>query len=668
MSATITWKLNRLRAMSVAEVGWRVRQSASARLQRWGIGLARDVNAGTAVPGSPWVSPLPQELPAPAYVEAADRTLAGRWDILSLRDCRIGFPPRWNRDHKTGVEAPLDFGKDIDPRNERIVGDIKYLWEPNRHLELVTLAQAWHLTREPRFADAARCLLSSWLQQCPYPRGPNWTSSLELGIRLVNWACAWHLLGGDAWAVFAAENGQAVRQRWLRAIYQHCHFISGNLSRHSSANNHLLGELTGLFVASVTWPLWPQSVRWREHARGELEAEAMKQISADGADREQAFWYHHAVADSILLCLLFGRATGIDFSGQFAKRLELMLEFIAAVMDARGHVPMVGDADDALVVRFSRDPEFCPYRSLLATGAVLFGRGDFKALAGRFDDKSRWLLGDKASEQFDALQVATGAPVRLAFREGGYYILGQDFGGPREVKAVVDAGSLGYLSIAAHGHADALAFTLSVGGNEILVDPGTYAFHGQKRWRAYFRGTSAHNTLRVDGEDQSVRGGDFLWARHARARCEQFETGAGRDVFEGVHDGYLRLDDPVLHRRRIEFDKQSMSIEVRDTVECGGEHFVEIHWHLAEHCVARSSGHCVHIERAGLRMRVECPRELDVPALVVGQDDPPLGWISRRLDYKTPSPVIVCKGRVGANTTLVTLFTIETGSCAGSPE
>src|SRR5260221_3802243 len=157
-----------------------------------------------------------------------------------------------------------------------------------------------------------------------------------------------------------------------------------------------------------------------------------------------------------------------------------MLEFIAAVMDAGGHVPMIGDADDAVMVRFSREPEFCPYRSLLATGAVLFGRGDFKAKARCFDEKSRWLLGDAASECFDALSVATAEPARLAFPEGGYYVLGRDFGTPREVKAVVDAGPLGYLSIAAHGPADALAFTLSSCGNELLADSGTYAYHRQK--------------------------------------------------------------------------------------------------------------------------------------------------------------------------------------------
>jgi hypothetical protein len=242
---------------------------------------------------------------------------------------------------------------------------------------------------------------------------------------------------------------------------------------------------------------------------------------------------------------------------------------------------------------------------------------------------------------------------------GGYYVLGRDFDTPREVKAVVDAGPLGYLSIAAHGHADALALTLSAAGNEVLVDPGTYAYHGQKRWRDYFRGTSAHNTLRVDGEEQSVPGGNFMWLAHARAWCEHFETGRERDVFEGVHDGYLRLGDPVLHRRRIEFDKRNMRIEVWDMLECAKEHSVELHWHLAESCVASVSGYAVEIGCANVRMRVECPRDLDAPEVVAGQDHPPLGWISRRLDEKTPSPVIVCRGHIADGTNLVTVIVVR---------
>jgi len=639
MAAGLAWKLNRLRTMTPVEVGWRARNSAAALLERLGLGLAPDAGPGSGACGAPWAEPLPKDFDASHYTATAERILAGRWDVLSLQDCVLGFPPRWSRDPKTGHQAPAAFGKSIDYRDARLVGDIKHLWEINRHLELVTLAQAWHLSGEPRYAAGALRFLDSWLEQCPYPRGPQWTSALEAAVRLMNWAVAWALLG---------EAAAPLRERWAASVYRHCHFIAHNLSRHSSANNHLFGELTGLFVAALAWPRWPESRRWRELARAELEAQGLAQNGADGVNREQAFWYHHEVADMMLLALLFGRANGVAFSGSYARRLEGMLEFIAAVMDAGGHVPMVGDADDAVMVRFSRQPGFNLYRSLLATGAVLFDRGDFKAAAGGFCDKSRWLLGDASAALYDAVPPAPPRPPRIAFAEGGYYLLGADYGTPREVKALVDAGPLGYLSIAAHAHADALALTLSVGGREVLVDPGTYAYHGERRWREYFRGTAAHNTLRVDGADQSVPGGPFLWLEHARARCERFDAGVDRDVFEGAHDGYRRLADPVLHRRRVEFDKRASELLVRDTLECAREHELELHWHLAEDCDARAEGHAVEVVCAGERLRMECPRQLAPPRIVVGREHPPLGWVSRALGVKVPAPTIVCQGRMGA--------------------
>jgi hypothetical protein len=645
--------------MAFAVLLWRTRRAVASVFERRGVGLVHRVEPPAGDAGPAWTPVMPVGFPADRYTAPAERILAGHRDIFALHDCALGFPPRWNRDPKTGIEVALAYGKAIDYRDERAVGDIKYLWELNRHLELVTLAQAWHLTHERRYAEGARALLLSWFEQCPYPLGPNWTSALEVAVRLLNWACAWHLLGGETSPLFAGADGDSFRRGWLRAIHQHCHFIAHNLSRHSSANNHLFGELTGLLVGSVTWPLWPESARWREQSRRELEREAIRQNGADGTNREQALWYQHEVADMMLLCLLFARSAGLAFSRSFGRRLESMLEFVAAVMDAGGHVPMLGDADDGLIVRFSREPDFRPFQSLLATGAVLFGRGNFKAGAGRFDDKSRWLLGDQAERRFHALPALAPWPCKRVFPDGGYYVLGQNFGSRREVKAVVDAGPLGYLSIAAHGHADALSFTLSICGHEILVDPGTYAYHRERRWRDYFRGTAAHNTLRVDGTEQSVSGGSFLWTSHARARCERFESGTERDLFEGVHDGYLRLPDPVLHRRRIEFDKQAARFEIHDTLECAAPHEVELHWHLAEHCRALVSGYTVEISRASERLRLECPRELAPPEVVSGREEPPLGWISRRLDEKSPAPTIVCRGRIASAASLRTVLAID---------
>lgn len=616
--------------------------------------------------GKPWHALQPGVQHVETYRGAADQILAGRFDVFALQGVELGFPPRWNRDPKTGIEAPMTFGKTLNYRDENVVGDIKYLWEPNRHLELVTLAQAWRLTGDAKYAAGCRTLLTSWFDQCTYPLGPNWTSSLEHAVRLLNWSVAWQLLNGADSPLFAGVDGHIFRQRWLDSIYQHCHFIAGHFSKYSSANNHLLGEYMGLFMGARMWPCWSESAHWLEVARAGLEEEALKQNAPDGVNREQGIWYHHEVADMMLLCGLAGRENGVEFPVDYWKQLESMLEFIAAVMDAGGNVPMIGDADDAVMVRFSREPDFNVYRSLLATGAVLFEREDFACKAGRFDDKSRWLLGDGAAATFERLVAPPShgergggdakRELKQTFPEGGYYILGSDFDRHEEVRIVADAGPLGYLSIAAHGHADALAFTLSAGGCEILIDPGTYAYHTQTKWRDYFRGTSAHNTVRVDDEDQSVIGGNFMWLRHAKAWCEQWKSDSARDLFVGMHDGYERLADPVAHRRLIEFDKQSRIIRVADTLVCKGSHRVEIFWHFAEACRVQAGGNEISAQ-CGHRSAVMTMPGCDWrPAILAGQEDPPMGWVSRRFDQKCHSFSVVWSGPIIGSTTLNTVI------------
>lgn len=654
------WKISRLRAMGWREIAYRVQQALHARLEQRGIGLARP-GAPLDRFGMPWCASQPALQDIKPYRAAAERILSGRFDVFALQEAVLGFPPRWNRDPKTGTEAPLTFGKTLNYRDEHVVGDIKYVWEPNRHLELVTLAQAWRLTGELRYAEGCRTLLESWFEQCPYPLGPNWTSSLEHAVRLLNWSVAWQLLGGTDSPLFAGATGEAFRLRWLDSIYRHCHFIAGHFSKHSSANNHLFGEYSGLFIGALMWPCWDASAHWLETARAGLEKEALKQNAPDGVNREQAVWYQHEVADMMLLCGLASKANGADFSADWWNRLEAMLEFIAALMDVGGRVPMIGDSDDAVMVRFSREPGFNAYRSLLATGAVLFERGDFARKAGAFDDKSRWLLGAEGTATFARLAAlpSDSRPAKRAFREGGYYILGDRFDTPDEVRIVTDAGPLGYLSIAAHGHADALAFTMSVGGREILVDPGTYAYHTQKKWRDYFRGTSAHNTVRVDGVDQSVIGGNFMWLKHAKAWCEQWESDAGRDYFSGAHDGYRRLPDPVMHRRSLEFDKAARVLRVADTLTCEGTHQVELFWHFAETCRIQVSGNEISASCGGCTARFAMPGLAWQPAVASGQEMPPLGWISRRFDQKCNSSSVVWAGKISGTTTLETEIRLE---------
>jgi hypothetical protein len=247
--------------------------------------------------------------------------------------------------------------------------------------------------------------------------------------------------------------------------------------------------------------------------------------------------------------------------------------------------------------------------------------------------------------------------VRRAFPDGGYHILGGDFETPREVRLLVDSGPLGYRAIAAHGHADALAILLSVGGKEFLIDPGTYVYHTEREWRDHFRSTAAHNTLRVDGLDQSQISGSFMWSRHAQARCEVWEPGTEADRFVGSHDGYRALPDPVMHRREINWSKPDRTIVVSDLVESQGTHMVERYWHFSEHCQLIVEGSAVIAENQGVRIRL-APEGAPVEVLVKrGDEAEHLGWVSRRFAVKEPTNTLVWRSRITGATTLETRIT-----------
>lgn len=688
----LAWKWNRLRAMSLTEVAHRVQDVVHTKAQLLGLGLAHPTEPRLDKFGAAWVDTLPRDVDVARHRAAAERILLGHFDVFALHDVKLGFPPEFNKDPKSGIVAPLEFGKQLNYRDEALVGDIKYLWEPNRHLALTTLAQAYHLTGEKRYAEGVQRMLTAWFDQCPYPQGVNWVSSLELAIRLLNWSVSWHLLGGINSPLFEGESGQQFLRRWLDSIYQHCHFIIGYESRDSSANNHLLGELIGLFVAAITWPCWPESGHWQHHAAYELEQQGLLQNGPDGVNLEQAIYYQHEVCDMMLFAVLLGRANGCPFSAGFSARLEQMLVFVASMMDKSGHVPAIGDADDALLVGWSQQQGWNLYRSLLATGTVLFQRADFKAKAAQFDDKSCWLLGDAARASFDALAAARVSAagetdpalydnLPQAFPEGGYYILGGDWGSAREVHLVADCGPLGYLSIAAHGHADALAMALSVAGQPILIDPGTYSYHTQQVWRDYFRGTSAHNTVRVDGLDQSEAAGNFLWLRKARAHCEFWRSSSEVDTWIGSHDGYMHLPDHVLHRRKIEYDKVTREILVEDHLQCHGAHRLEWHWHFAPDCIlTRLDAQRIRVQAGTVVLEMLLPPQVQVPLLsanasgatmemdsaaggsvvefIRGQEAPPLGWDAPSFDQKVPTTTVRWQENVSESVTRQIRFRI----------
>lgn len=649
------WYWNRLRCMSADELAYRLQQTAYSQVQRLGLLTASaspqpqfNISASPIIVGT-------QQGNNEHLLLTANKVLSGQLSIFTLKSYPKTPGIHWNRDPLTGTNAPLTFGKTLNYRDKAQVGDIKYLWEPNRHLHLVNIAQAYFVTGKSVYLQGIESHMNSWLEQCPYLRGANWASSLELGIRLINWSITWALIGGLDSPLFSSERGQCLKKRWLSSIYQHADFIFHHFSRFSSANNHLIGEAAGLFIAATQWPHWSSCNRWQNTAQAILERETLKQNADDGVNKEQAIAYQQFVLDFLILAGVTGNYNNRPFSSAYWKRIEKMLEFIASVMDVAGNIPMIGDADDGYVVRLAHNPGWAPYRSLLATGAILFRRGDFKVKAGDIDDKTLWLLGDKSKEQYEQIvSNKQSLPVRRHYPQGGYYIIGSDFESTREVRLIIDAGPLGYERIAAHGHADALSFTLSIAGLEFLIDPGTYAYHVNKRWREYFRGTSAHNTIRMDYQDQSDSGGNFMWRRKANCSCEHWLSNSHRDQFVGVHDGYTRLPDPVIHRRNITYHKMRRTILVEDHIQCEGQHTLEGFWHFAEACQVAVKDNVIIAGNHDHSIELKLLKGHASYEIFHGDTSRPLGWVSRGYNVKRPCSTATWKADISGECTFVT--------------
>ena len=642
----LSWYKNRFSSMSARDVLHRAAEPIRV--------LVRRLNSIRTVPAP---SVLKTDVRPSVYgvgvscsnqiVKVADEYLSGSQKVLSADVVFQGRTPKWNRDPRiaNGKSKPKP--------------DIKYVWELNRHLTLPLVSIAFNHTGQDKYRDGIRHILTSWIRECQYLSSPNWTSSLEVAIRLINWSIAAQILDFDRTHDRQKETASVFDEMVLDSVYRHVQQVAGHYSLFSSANNHLTGEAAGVYIASRTWPYWSKFERWGRRAKKLLIQAARDQTFADGVNREQAVWYLQFVLDFFILAGLAGRRTGDDFPDDYWRNVQRMLEFAQALIDAGGNLPMVGDADDGVVLRLSQEPDFCPFRSLLATGAVLFDRPDFAASSGRMDDKTRILVGEGGFDGLLERGRANPADVRREFPDGGYYILGQNLGSSDEIRMLVDAGPLGYLSIAAHGHADALAIYLSVSGREFLIDPGTYCYNSDPEWRAWFRGTRAHNTVTVDGLDQSVQGGTFMWIRHARASCMRAELSDDNDRFSGEHDGYERLGDPVTHRRDIQ--RAGNNFEIVDTLTCGGQHRVEQWWHFAEQCRVTVEGRQVIAENGGARVRLSVEAG-DIQAYK-GSDSPKAGWISRSYDIKYPTTAICVSNRIAGTAAMKTLV-----ECSPTPD
>jgi hypothetical protein len=644
MSTVITdrlaWYAARARAMSPREIVWRAGSRAVPLLRRarptpvlaaglhWNIAYQR-FRAATDRPvlldaarAAELAAALPDEVAA--VVAAADLVRERRFGYFGQEP--VAFPGGdvdWNLDPRTGHHWPLVPATALDHRT--CPGDPKWIWELNRLQHLPWLAQAWLFTGDRGYADAALDQLDSFLAQNPVGRGIAWRGAFEAGIRAISVAVA---LQGLRTAPAMTPDRYRGAVEMLAASAE---LAWRDRSRFSSANNHLLGEMVGVAVVALLHPELASAAALERRALGVLAAEAGRQILPDGAGAEQSAAYQVFASELLLVPAVLLRLRGAEPPVEILSALRRGSAYLSALVADGDPCPRYGDDDGGFALRLHPDAVPTLRRHLAAVATLIGPTGTTPDLGS---DRAPDLAASWLGGGHPAPAPLRPAPLRRDFyaEAAGLVVLRR--GGRR---ITMDVGPLGYLSIAAHGHADALAVTITDGGGDLVGDPGTGSYYAEPAWRAAFRGTRMHPTASVDDLDQSVQGGPFLWIRHAVTSVRGVDLVRG--VVDAEHDGYARLHEPVHHRRWLVAPPDWSATVVVDLFTGVGVHRLRTAWPLHPDLAARTVGSVHHVDRAGVPV-LAIATAATAPTVgyaVHGDEEERLGWWSDRFESRRPA-------------------------------
>ena len=577
-----------------ARMAWRPPRAPSTAVRI--VPLVPDpTDVVSALRATPWATEV---------VRIATELMAHRFPLLGLT-VDAGSEIRWRRDPVANLESPLRYWRRISYLDLERVGDFKLVFELNRHHHLVLMAQAWRLTQHPQILNDIWRQIESWLVQNPFGQGINWTSALEAAHRVCNWL--WTLtLAGD-------RMPERLRHGMLESLYRHGLYIEANLSYHFSPNTHLIGEAAALHALGHSIPEWPAASRWREIGHSVMVREIQRQVMDDGAYFEQSSHYHTYATD----IFLFHRVVAPHVPTGYDDRLRAMLRWLDNLMAGAGNIPLMGDDDGGRWFHpFGARDRFA--RGTLAAGAAALGSPEWLREASDAFDIAAWWVGPTALR---IVPRHDNRSASVAHNPSGVVVLGAG-----DVRVIVDAGPMG-AGAGAHSHADALSLTASVGSEEVLIDAGTGSYVDPK-WRALFRGTAAHSTIRVAGRDQAKPVHAFRWAEPPHVKVDHWASDSEDDLL--VASCHFR---GIVHRRICRLAKAHRTLLVLDFVygEPSSTLEIEQFWHPAAVRREESWGYVLG-NSAALVLA-------DGPARSV-EEGGALGWRSRALGHHEPAPVI----------------------------
>jgi Heparinase II/III-like protein/Heparinase II/III N-terminus len=538
---------------SIAEVTFRARQETANLFL-----LASQPTFSGAIPNGlnlPDPRATAEALRGTEYAESieatAEQIIAHRFPVLGTV---IDTGPEicWRRDYMHDAESRLTYFRRIPYLDFASVGDHKFVWELNRHQHLPLLAQAFLFTGREEFKREIFSQIESWFAQNPFHRGINWASALEVAFRALSWIWVYHLAG--------SEMPDSFTRRFLTELYRHGRHLAENLSIYFSPNTHLLGEAVALHALGTLFPAFREARQWQRRGAEVIQAQLGFQVKPDGSHFEQSTYYHVYALDLFLFFyLLAGRPE------KFEPVLARMGEYLEWLLGPAQRIAFFGDDDGG---RFFHPYGECDQfgRATLTTCGLLLAREQWIGTVQEMAEQAAWWVG--AETLREARQNRSIGSGNRLFKDSGMAFLQSG-----NLLVQIDCGPFGFGS-AGHSHSDTLSLVASLGGERIFVDPGTYTYSSDTEERNWFRGSAAHNTVRIDGFDQADAAGPFRWISKPEVTINAWKPDRDGGFIEAV----CRYK-AFTHCRRILLEPARLL--VLDEIEGpSGEHACEQIWQL----------------------------------------------------------------------------------------
>jgi uncharacterized heparinase superfamily protein len=581
--------------MSTRQIVWRLRNIA---LRQWWRFRPRKSPQGVSqlpfldLPRFGYTLPLPAGHPVLRKAEAVNQ---GRFTFLNQTIHFDGCEPDWF----------------ASPDGDR-------LWTYNLHYFEYgrDLLWAYRSTEQSHYLVCLMDLIQHWITVNPFWTAVAW-EPYTISKRLIAWSTLLGYLHDDS--IFRQE----CLPTMFASMVQQAQFLAKNVE-YDVDNNHLITNACALVTVAIYLSQGSQTSQWYRQGMKLLQEQIARQILEDGGHCERSLSYQMVVLQDILeLALLFKQA-GKPIPPELDKAIGQLHHFLLALVKPDGTIPMLNDTVPGYPMPVAE--------LLLVSAAYLHEPLPAFVLPDSNSSYYQWIWG----KPYFATSSLAKIPVQsTAFTESGYFIMRNDEIGNSSF-LVFDCGPIGPPHSAAHAHADTLSFELAAYGQTLICDPGVYEYKAGP-WRDYFRSTAAHNSITVDGEDQSVFWGSFRVAEIARARLIQWETNQDYDYVEGEHDGYTRLGSPVVHRRSLRFVKPNKWI-VRDTLTSGGkdEHAYQLRFHLAASALVQKmteTGCRINFPE-GVTLHVQTQHPPDTAVSLKN------GWLSATWKQKVAIPVL----------------------------